>query len=246
LKTLHTPSQAFVPVFITFEKEHGKRETWRLTSLVFNVMLVTLTGLVLIAEFAAPAFVSHWLVPGYTPSEQNLTTSLTRIMLLQPLILGLGTIATAVLSSKHQFLLPAFSIAVYNFGLIGGLLVTLAFPGVGIYGPTCGVLAAAACQVLVQLPGLVKQRFEYSFTWDLKHPGLHQVMLLLGPNIIAVAIVSIASIVDTAFTSFLPDKASLAAIHPTFRSFGKRFFDYYLLHLLLVLSLCKRREKPQK
>jgi putative peptidoglycan lipid II flippase len=208
--------QAFVPAFITFEKEHGKKETWRLTSLVFNVMLVTLTSLVLIAEFVAPAFVSHWLVPGYTPSEQNLTTSLTRIMLLQPLILGLGTIATAVLSSKHQFFLPALSIAVYNVGLIGGLLVTLSFPGVGIYGPTYGVLAAAACQVLVLLLGLVEQKFEYSLTWDLKHSGLHQVMLLLGPNTLAVAIVSSASIVDTAFASFLPDKASLSAIHNAF------------------------------
>ncbi len=205
--------QAFVPVFVSFEKDHGREETWRLTSLVFNVLLVSLTGLVLIAEFAAPAFVSHWLVPGYSPAEQSLTTSLTRIMLFHPLILGLGTIATAVLSSKRQFLLPALSIAVYNFGLIGGLLVTLAFPKVGIYGPTYGVLAAAACQVLVQLPGLVKQRFKYSFIWNLKHPGLRQVMYLLVPNILAVGIFSITLIVDTAFTSYLPDKASLSAIH---------------------------------
>ncbi len=205
--------QAFVPVFISFEKEHGEKEIWRLTSLVFNVLLVSLTGLILIAEFAAPAFVSHWLVPGYTPTQQNLTTSLTRIMLIQPLILGLGTVATAVLSSKRQFFLPSLSIAVYNFGLIGGLLVTLAFPRVGIYGPTFGVLAASVCQVLVLVAGLVKQRFEYSFIWDLKHPGLRQVMFLLGPNMLAVGISSIALVVDTAFTSYLPDKASLSAIH---------------------------------
>ena len=211
--------QAFVPVFVSYEKERGREETWRLTSLVFNVMLVTLSGLVLIAEFAAPAFVSHWLVPGYSPSEQSLTISLTRIMLFQPLILGLGTIATGVLSSKRQFLMPAVSIAVYNFGLIGGLLVTLAVPKVGIYGPTFGVLAAAVCQVFVQIPVLVKQRFVYSFTWNLKHPGLHQVMYLLIPNILAVGISSITLVVETAFTSYLPDKASLSAIHNAFMLF---------------------------
>src|SRR5229473_4288694 len=205
--------QAFVPVFVSFEKEHGREETWRLTSLVFNVLLVTLTGMVLIAEFAAPAFVNHWLVPGYSPAEQSLTTSLTRIMLVQPLILGLGTIANAILNSRHQFLLPALSITGYNFGLIGGLLVTLAFPGVGIYGPTYGVLAGAACHVLVLLFGLLKQGIDYTFIWDLKHPGLRQVVLLLGPNILIVGIASIASIVNTAFTSYLPDKASLSAIH---------------------------------
>jgi len=57
----------------------------------------------------------------------------------------------------------------------------------------------------------VKQRFEYAFIWDLKHPGLRQVMLLLGPNVLAVGITSIAFIVDTAFTSFLPDKTSLCS-----------------------------------
>ena len=212
--------QAFVPVFVSFEKERGRREIWRLTSLVFNVLLVTLTGMVLIAELIAPVFVSHLLVPGYTPSEQNLTTSLTRIMLIQPIILGLGTVATAVLTSKRQFFLPSLSIAVYNLGLIGGLLVTLAFPRVGIYGPTYGVLAAAVCQVLVQLPALVKQRFEYSFVWDLKHPGLRQVMLLLGPNILAVGIFSVTLTVDTAVSSYLPDKASLSAIHNAFMLFG--------------------------
>jgi putative peptidoglycan lipid II flippase len=211
--------QAFVPVFVSFEKERGREETWRLTSLVFNVLLVTLSGLVLIAEFAAPAFVSHWLVPGYSPSEQSLTTSLTRVMLFQPLILGLGTIATAVLSSKRQFLMPALSIAIYNFGLIGGLLVTLAFPKEGIYGPTYGVLVAAVCQVFVQIPVLVKQRFEYSFIWNLKHPGLRQVLYLLVPNILAVGISSITMVVETAFTSYLPDKASLAAIHNAFMLF---------------------------
>jgi putative peptidoglycan lipid II flippase len=211
--------QAFVPVFVSYEKEHGQRETWRLTSLVFNVSLVALTSLVLIAEIAAPAFVSHWLVPGYSPAEQGLTTSLTRIMLFHTLILGLGTIITGVLESKRQFLLPALSIAIYNFALIGGLLVTWMFPKVGIYGPTYGVVVGAACQVLVQIPGLVKQQFRYSFFWDLKNTGLHQVMLLLGPNIVAVGIASIVLVIDTAFTSYLPDKASLSAIHNAFMLF---------------------------
>jgi putative peptidoglycan lipid II flippase len=182
--------QAFVPVFVSYEREQGWSEMWRLTSLVLNVLLVTLTVLVL-----------------------------TRIMLIHPLILGLGTVATAILSSKRQFLLPALSIAVYNLGLIGGLLVTMATPEVGVYGPTFGVLAGAACQVLVQLPSLVKQRFKYSFIWDLKHPGLRQVMLLLGPNVVAVGVASIAQIIETAFISYLPDKGSLSAIHNAFMLF---------------------------
>ncbi|HEY0756581.1 MAG TPA: murein biosynthesis integral membrane protein MurJ [Ktedonobacteraceae bacterium] len=202
---------AFIPVFLSYEKNHDHGEIWRLTSLVFNILLVALTLLVLIGELFAPAFVANWLVPGYSPAAQALTTNLTRIMLLQPLILGLGTVITAILNSKRQFLLPALSFAIYNVGLIGGLGVSFLVRGVGIYGPTGGILVAAFLQVFVMVPALIKQGARYSFTWQIKHPALREVLLLLIPNVIAVGIASVTPIVDTAFLSFLPDTASLAA-----------------------------------
>ena len=212
-------SNALIPVFVTYDRDHGRRAAWRLVSLVFNVMLAALVIVLLAGEFLAPDFVNHILVPGYPAAERALTTSLTRIMLVQPLILALGTIATAVLSSKRQFLLPALSIAVYNFGLIGGLLVTLAIPSVGIYGPTVGVLVAAVCQVAVQVPGLVNQGLRYSFLWDIRDAGLRQVMRMLAPNTGNVICGSVAFIIDTAFASYLPDPASLAAQHNAYLIF---------------------------
>ena len=204
---------AFIPVFISYEHANGPREAWRLASLVFNVLLVLLTVLVLCGEWFAPAFVNHWLVPGYSSSEQALVTTLTRILLVQPLILGLGTVATAILSSKRQFFLPALSVAVYNVGLIGGLLFSLALPGVGIYGPTYGILAAALCHVLVQVPGLPKEGLRYSFIWDIKNKGLHEVARLFAPNALAIGISSAGAVVTTAYASYLPDKGSLAILH---------------------------------
>ena len=206
-------THAFIPVFLSHEKDHGKQEAWRLASLVFNILLVAMTLLTLVAEFFAPTFVNTIIVPGYSHSEQALTTSLTRIILLQPLLLGLGSVITAMLNGKRQFLLPALSIAVYNIGLIGGLLVARAVPGVGIYGPTYGILAAAVLQGAVQVPALLKQGFRYSFVWNIRDRGLWEVMKLLGPNALAVAIGSTGFIVDTAFVSYLPDTASLSAIH---------------------------------
>jgi len=204
-------THAFIPIFLSYEKDRGQREAWRLASLVFNALLVALTALVFVSEFVAPAFVSKLLVPGYPPAQQALTAALTRVMLIQPLISGLGTVVTAILNSKRQFFLPALSLAIYNVGLIGGLLFSLAIPRIGIYGPTYGVLAAAALQVLVMVPALVKQGVRYTFIWDLRHPGLRQVLRLLIPNALAVAIASTGFIVDTAFISYLPDQASLAA-----------------------------------
>lgn len=230
-------THAFIPVFLSYEKEHGQRETWRLTSLVFNVMLVTLTLSVLVGELLTPAFVNAWLVPGYSPTEQALTTNLTRIMLVQPLLLGLGTVITAALTSKRQFLLPALSVAIYNVGIIAGLGVSALWRGVGIYGPTYGVLGASALQGLVMLPALFKQGARYSFVWQFKHSGLHEVLRLLIPNMLATALASIAPIVDTAFVSFMPDSASLAALRNAYMLFG--------LPLALVAQAVAQATLPQ-
>ncbi len=211
---------AFIPIFLSYDTKRGEREAWRLASLVFNVLLVSLTALVLMAEIVAPAFVSKLLVPGLSPAEQALTTTLTRIMLLHPLILGLGTVATAILNSRRQFLLPALSITIYDVGLIGGLLVSFAIPNIGIYGPTVGLLVSAILQVGILIPALVKQGVRYAFLWDLKHPGLHEILGLLIPNLIAVGIGSIGAISDTAIASYLADKASIPAINNAMMLFG--------------------------
>jgi putative peptidoglycan lipid II flippase len=141
-------------------------------------------------------------------------------MLMHSLILGLGTIATAVLNGRRQFLLPALAIALYDVGLIGGLLVSLAVPRVGIYGPTYGLLASAVCQVAVLIPGLRKQGARYTLLWDLRHPGLREVLRLLVPNVLAVSIASTGIILETSFASYLPDRASIAALRNAFLLFA--------------------------
>jgi putative peptidoglycan lipid II flippase len=207
---------AFVPVFLSLEKEKGEYEAWRLASLLFNILLVVFTAVVLVCEFLAPQLVSHVLVSGFSAKDQAMTVSITRVMLFQPLILGLGTIASAILNSKRQFLLPALSLTVYNVGLIGGLIVAKLVPSVGIYGPTYGTLVAAALQFFVLALGLIKQRARYFFTWDFRNPWLRQVLILLLPNALAVGVASMVSIVDTNFSSMLQDPSSLAALQNAF------------------------------
>ena len=54
---------------------------------MFNVLLVSLVTAVLVAELVAGAFVTRLLVPGLPTSEQHLVITLTRIMLLQVIVL---------------------------------------------------------------------------------------------------------------------------------------------------------------
>jgi putative peptidoglycan lipid II flippase len=96
-------SSAFIPVLLSTRREHGEIGAWRLTSLVLNSLLAIVLLITLVGELFTPLFVKHLLVPGYDTHTQALTVRLTRIMLLQPLVLVAGSVATAVLNSRNQF-----------------------------------------------------------------------------------------------------------------------------------------------
>ena len=83
------------------------------------------------------------VAPGFDAETSDLTVQLTRIMLLQPLILAVGSVATAVLNSRSQFLLTALSVASHNVALLIGIIAASRWPEVGIYGPTYAVIGGA-------------------------------------------------------------------------------------------------------
>ncbi len=77
---------------------------------------------------------------------------LTRLLLLQPIILGLSGIATSVTQVKRRFALFALSPVLYNLGIIGGTLFL--YPLYGLAGVGMGVVAGALLHLLIHLPVL--------------------------------------------------------------------------------------------
>lgn len=77
---------------------------------------------------------------------------LTRIMLLQPILLGMSNIFAGVTQSRGRYTLYAMSPLVYNLGIIAG--VALFYPHVGMTGLAWGVVLGAALHMAIQLPSL--------------------------------------------------------------------------------------------
>jgi putative peptidoglycan lipid II flippase len=205
-------SSAMIPVLLTTTREEGEAGGARLANLVLTTLVAFFALVVAAGEVLAPAFVGHVLAPGFDPHTSHLATNLTRLMLLQPLILAGGSVAIAILNSRNQFLLTAVSIASHNVALIAGILATRVDPALGIYGPTLGVVGGAALQVLILLPGLRARGFHYRPTWNLRDRRLREVVRLLVPNGLAVGVGYCGFIVDTAFASTAKEHAALPAI----------------------------------
>jgi putative peptidoglycan lipid II flippase len=213
-------SSAMIPVLLAAGREEGREAAWRLTNLVLNMLLATFAIVVVLGELLAPAFVTHLLAPGFDSRTSDLAIGLTRLMLLQPLVLALGSVATAVLNSRNQFLLTGLGVASHNIGLILGILATREHPALGIYGPAAGVVAGAVIQVLILLPGLKGWHFQYRPTWNLRDGRLREVIALLVPNGLAVGVLYSGFIVDTAFASKASQAAALPAIQNAFLLVG--------------------------
>ncbi len=205
-------SSAMIPVLLSATREGGEAAGWRLVNLVLTTLLAVFALITLIGELFAPAFVTMLLAPGFDPATSHLTVALTRIMLTQPVVLTVGAVATAILNSRNQFLLTALSVVSHNVTLIAGILAARAHPALGIYGPTLGVVGGAVLQVGIILPGLLGRRFHYRPAWNPRDVHLREVIRLLIPNGLAVAVGSAGFILDTAFASKAPERAGLPAL----------------------------------
>jgi putative peptidoglycan lipid II flippase len=197
-------ASAFIPVFTrTMVAEKDEKTAWHIASSALNMALVIMVALALIAIVFAP-----WLVPLYNPgihdpAELALIASLTRIMLLQAVALGVGVIINAVLNARQDFLLPAIGTVMYNVGLIVGLLPGIYFAfrsqrndTIAVYAATWGVVIGALLQVGVQIPGLFKVGMRYTPSFDWRHPGVIQIGRQMVPRIINAAMLYLSTFVD--------------------------------------------------
>jgi putative peptidoglycan lipid II flippase len=79
--------------------------------------------------------------------------------------------------------------AMYQLGIVFGA-VALA-PVMGVAGLAWGVVIGAALYLILQIPTLRKQRGVYSLTLGCDDPAVRQVITLMGPRLLGVAVVQL-------------------------------------------------------
>jgi putative peptidoglycan lipid II flippase len=135
---------------------------------------------------------------------------LMRIMLLTPAIFGVSGVIMGILNTRQHFLLPALAPTFYNLGIIFGAIVLA--PIMGVQGLAWGVVAGALAHLLVQIPGLVRQGFQYTPTLGLRNPDVLEVGRLMLPRVAGLAAVQLNFLVNTTLASILV-AGSLSAIN---------------------------------
>jgi len=192
-------ASAFIPVFAGYLAKDAEHEAWRVASSFLNALLIALIGFSGLMWLLAPLLVPLMVGEGFTLSQQQLMTDLTRIMLLSPIFMGLSALFTGILQSYRQFLSGATAPLVYNAVII--LFALFASPFLGIYALAWGVVAGALMMWLVQIPELTFRRTRYTLAFDIGHPGVREIIRLAIPRSLALLAVQVVLVVDTVLAS---------------------------------------------
>ncbi len=194
---------AFLPVFSQyFSKENGKwsKESLDFTNNVLNCSFFILISICLFLAVFAPLLINI-ITPGFSEEAKSLTTVLTRIMLLSPIIFGLSGIFSGILHYFDRFLAYSLAPIFYNLGIIFGILFFVPF--FGIFGLAYGVILGAMLHLGIQLPAAKMAGFRYRPVLNFNFPGVRKLFGLMAPRMMGVAVTHINLIIVTAIASTL-------------------------------------------
>lgn len=211
---------SFLPVFTRYLTAGDSDHAWKLASTVMTLSAGMAALLAALLAIFAPLLVPALLVPGASAAEQALTVTLTRLMLGTTVIFSISGLLMGLLNAHQMFLLPSLAISMNNVGLIiGALWLARALPAAdglaqvgehNIYGLAWGALLGAALHLAVQLPGLLRLNARLRVLVLPGLAGVGEVLRLMGPRVLGLAVVQINFAVNVVFASAMVNGSQVA------------------------------------
>jgi len=201
---------ALIPVFSRLLEAQAEERAWEVANTVLTTAFLGFVLLAVVVGIFARPVLAVSVARGYAdqPELLDLAVHLLRLMLLQPLLLGLGGLMMALLQSFERFTLPAVAFNVYNLTIIAA--AWLFAPTYRIDALAWGVVGGALLYFLVQLPGVVQAglRFRPSLHWRM--PEVVRVGQLLAPRLLGQSALQLNIIVMYSLISYLGSSAQAA------------------------------------
>jgi putative peptidoglycan lipid II flippase len=219
-------AMAFIPVLSEFLTTRGRAATWDLFSRVANLAFVATASIaVVIAIFADPIVRSQvGIAPGFGPEQQELIADLMRLNLVATVIFSISGLVMAGLQANQHFLFPAMAPSLYNLGMIFGVLVlsptepyrlgplTIPAFGLGVHGLVYGVIIGAVLHLAIQIPGLVRYKFKWIPSLDIRNTGVIEVFKVVGPRLLTMFMIQLMFIARDNFASRLGQIGAISSL----------------------------------
>jgi putative peptidoglycan lipid II flippase len=178
------------------DEDGGRKFISNIFSFFFLFIVVTCT-----ATFFFVPPLCKYLFPGFTDGNLSQVVSLTRVLLLSPVFLGLSNIFGTLTQANKRFLLYALSPILYNLGIIAGIIFL--YPVFGIMGLAYGVIAGAFLHFIIQVPFSIKQGMFPKFEFKYNFAEIKKVLLVSIPRTFTLGSDNISMIFLVSFASLM-------------------------------------------
>jgi len=195
-------SAAFVPIFT---KQYDEKKslgyayahqmiTWGLTLMISVAIIIAIT---------LPYF-AHLLVPGFNAEELEKYILLTRVLLFSPILFTLSNSYGRILISVKEFLWWGLSPALYNIGIIIGVIFLV--PRFGIVGLVIGTVLGVLFHLANRFWPLKKKKYNFrnriDFTFS---PEIKETIRLMLPKMFQYAMWFVMLMAFTSIASQLAE-----------------------------------------
>lgn len=128
----------------------GEEEARRILSHSASFLLITGGGLAALLALFAPEIL-FVMFPSFADSPNaDAFVLLSRLLLIQPILLGLSSVLTSVSQVHRRFTLFALSPVLYNLGIIAGIVFL--YPLYGLSGIGIGVIIGSILHFAIHIP----------------------------------------------------------------------------------------------
>jgi putative peptidoglycan lipid II flippase len=215
----------FIPVFSDYLTTRSRKEASDLAAASLGAFTAVLMSVSALGVVFAPAII-RFITLEFGPADDALLLAirLTRLIFPYILLIGTASLMMAILNSLSQFFSSAYAPMLLNVSMIlCAYLFRNSFKE-PVFGLAIGVLVGGVLQIALQFPFLRRHGFPLRIRWNLSHPGLRRILVLLLPVFVGQAVREVNVVVDTMLAWYLGE-GMVSAL----------YYSYRLVHLPLAV-----------
>lgn len=191
----------YIPLYFETKEKKGDNEALKFTNNILNICMIITAVIAVLGLIFTKEFVQVF-AGGFEGEKFQLAVTFTKIMISGVLFLGISKIFSSYLQVNDNFVIPGLIGIPYNIIIIAAIIISTK---TNITILAVGALIAMASQLLFQIPFACKKSFRYKTYLKIKDDTVKEMVKLVLPMLVGVAVGQLNVFVDRALATTLSD-----------------------------------------
>ncbi|MEG1311649.1 MAG: murein biosynthesis integral membrane protein MurJ [Romboutsia sp.] len=191
----------YVPIYFDTKEKQGEEGAIKFTNNMLNIVAILSVVIAIFGLLFTEQLINIFAV-GFEGEKFELAVSFTKVMIIGVIFLSCSKIFSSYLQVNENFIIPGLIGIPHNIFIITSIAISTK---TNVIIMAFGALLGMASQVLFQLPFAIKKSYKYKPYINLKDDNIKNMIILMLPMLIGVAIGQINTAVDRALATTLGD-----------------------------------------